>query len=114
MRTGRFLLSSMTVLLFISVFGIFAPSAEAARRFTVSERIEMLSKSIERGRNENELTTKQEISMRDQLAGIKDKIEKLKEKNSGKLSLTDARKIHKDINNLSVQLLRARLDNVYN
>jgi len=92
-----------------------APLPSLAKKWTVAERIDKVSKAIDKGRDDNELTTKQLQSLKSEMSDIKSKFEKVKGKNAtGKISLEDRRKLHKDLNELCVKLLRYRLDNVYN
>lgn len=93
----------------------FSSSIEAchAKKWTVTKRIEELSKQIDSGRQANELTTKETADLKKTVLDIQTRMEKMKEKNDGKLGLEDRKKLHKQINELSVKLLRLRLDNVY-
>ncbi|MBZ0188320.1 MAG: hypothetical protein K8F91_18870 [Candidatus Obscuribacterales bacterium] len=84
-----------------------------AKKWTVTERIEKLSLQIEKGRKANELTSKQTAELKKMSLDIQTKMDKMKDKNDGKLGLPDSKKLHRQINDLSVKLLRFRLDNVY-
>ncbi len=84
-----------------------------AKKWTVTERLVKLSKEIDEGRTGNELTTKQVEDLKKEVQDIKDRMEKMKTKNAGKLSIPDTNKVHKELNDLSVKTLKLRLDNVY-
>ncbi len=102
------------ILLAALTFGIaFAPSECLAKKWSVTERIDRLSKDIDEGAKANELTTKQVETLKKMAADIKERMETMKAKNSGKLSLPDTRKLHNEMNDLSVKTLRDRLENVY-
>jgi hypothetical protein len=47
------------------------------------------------------------------ISSIKEKMAKMKEKNGDKLSVPDTKKLHDDMTEISVKMLRMRLDNVY-
>ncbi len=84
-----------------------------AKKWTVTERITKLSKEIDEGRQANELTTSQVDALKNAVDSLKEKMEKMKNKNGGKLSLPDTRKLHDEMTNLSVKIYRQRLENVY-
>ena len=85
----------------------------SAKKWTVSKRLEKLSEQIQRGDKANELTADQVAALKKTVIDIKSRIEKMKEKNGGKLGLKDRKKLHRTLNDLSVKVLRYRLDNVY-
>lgn len=89
-----------------------APEA-LAKKWTVTERIQKLSQEIETGRKANELTSKQVESLKVMVANINGKIEKMQAKNGGKLSIPDTKKLHDEMTDISVKMLKMRLDNVY-
>jgi hypothetical protein len=51
--------------------------------------------------------------LKKQIADIKESMEKMKARNNGQLSVPDERNIHRKLNDLSVKILRLRLENVY-
>lgn len=108
--TGAFIKTTAAALIFAAVF-LAAPAF--AKKWTVTERVEKLSKEIDEGRKANELTVKQETGLKEMIAGIKAKMEKMKAKNGGKLSVPDTKKLHDDMTDISVKMLKMRLDNVY-
>lgn len=84
-----------------------------AKKWTVTERLVKISKEIDEGRGANELTAKQVEDLKKEIEDVKGRMEKMKTKNAGKLSIPDTNKVHKELNELSVKTLRLRLDNVY-
>lgn len=105
-------LAIAVVVLAVTVVTFCAAPADA-KRWTVTQRIEKLSAEIDEGRKANELTAKQVDSLKKEIATLKERIEKMQSKNDGKLSLPDQRKLHDDMTELSVKILRMRLNNVY-
>lgn len=100
------------VLLLFGGSSLFSPSVDA-KRWTVTQRIEALSKEIEEGRKANELTAKQVESLKKFVADIQAKMDKMKAKNGGKLSIPDTKKLHDDMTDLSTKIYRQRMENVY-
>lgn len=84
-----------------------------AKKWTVTQRLEKISKEIDEGRTGNELTVKQVETLKKEIADIKERMETMKAKNANKLSIPDTNKIHKELNDLSVRTLKLRLENVY-
>ena len=95
----------------LSMFSL--PSDAAPTKWTVTKRLEKLSEQIEIGNKGNELTADQVATLKKTVIDIKARIDKMKAKNGGKLGLKDRKKVHREINDLSVKILRFRLDNVY-
>ncbi|CAN5416826.1 hypothetical protein BH11CYA1_BH11CYA1_38100 [soil metagenome] len=89
---------------------VSAPNAEAKPKVTITDRIDILSKKIDKGQKANELTLKEADKLRDDITKINDRIEKAKAKNAGKLSYEDETKIEKDLNKVSVKLTAKELD----
>lgn len=105
---------SKTALAMAGILSLFLVCAPAdAKKWTVTQRLEKISKEIDEGRSANELTTKQVEDLKKDIADVKERMEKMKEKNGGKLSIPDTNKVHKELNELSVRTLRLRLENVY-
>ena len=90
----------------------FVPEA-LAKKWTVTQRIEKLGAEINEGRKANELTVKQMTELQDEITSMKARMEKMKEKNGGKLSVPDTKKLHDDMTDISVKMTRMRLNNVY-
>lgn len=89
---------------------VAAPEAQAKPKVTITDRIEILSKKIDKGQKANELTLKEADKLRSDITKINEKIEKAKSKNAGKLSYEDESKIEKDLNKVSVKLTAKELD----
>ncbi len=85
-----------------------------ARKWTIPERLDNLSLAIDKSKDVNELTNKQVDELKVLLSEVKTKAEEMKSKNGGKLNDDDTRRVNKEINAVSVKLLKYRLDNVYN
>ena len=92
---------------------LLAPLPTLAKKWTVTERIEKLSKEIDEGRTANELTTRQVETLKTMVTNVTERMDKMKVRNGGKLSVPDTKKLHDDMTNLSVKIYRQRLDNVY-
>lgn len=103
------------LLVTITSAGTILLSAEPAhaKRWTVTQRMDKLCAEITEGRRANELTVKQVETLQKDAADIKARMEKMKAKNGGKLSVPDTKKLHDDMTELSVKTLRMRLNNVY-
>ncbi len=101
----------MSAFLFAGAY--FTPQSAEAKKWTVTERIEKLSKEIDEGRSANELTTKQVDALKKSVDSLKSKMEKMKDKNGGKLSVPDTKALHDDMTELSVKIYRDRMNNVY-
>ncbi len=110
-KNHRLVAMAVAGLLLICVAGL--PQAAFAKKWTVTQRIEKLSGEIGEGRKANELTVKQVESLQKDVTGIKEHMEKMKSKNGGVLSVPDTKKLHDDMTDLSVKILRMRLNNVY-
>jgi uncharacterized coiled-coil protein SlyX len=108
----RTLFSFVCLLTILMMQFVFVGEAEA-KKWTVTQRIEKLSAEIAEGRKANELTVKQMDTLQGMVTSIKEKMAKMKEKNGDKLSVPDTKKLHDDMTEISVKMLRMRLDNVY-
>lgn len=100
------LIFTITLLLTVSL-------PASAKKWTVTERLTKLSEQIDRGDKANELTASQVAALKKTVIDIQAKIDAMKEKNGGKLGIKDGKKVHKILNDLSVKVLKFRLDNVY-
>lgn len=105
---GTILMSAV----FLTTYLLTPPEA-VAKKWTVTERIQKLSKEIDEGRAANELTSKQVEALKNSIDDIKTKMEKMKEKNGGKISVPDTKKLHDEMTALSVKIYKQRMDNVY-
>lgn len=111
MKQRAMITIAMSALLFAGAY--FSPLSAEAKKWTVTQRVEKLSKEIDEGRSANELTTKQVDSLKKMVDEIKTRMEKMKNKNGGKLSVPDTKSLHDDMTNLSVKIYKQRMDNVY-
>ncbi len=98
----------------IATFALGSSLAPAlAKKWTVTERMDKLTAEVKEGRKANELTDKQVENLNKDMAAVKAKIETMKAKNAGQLSVPDTRKVHQMLNDISVNTLRFRLENIY-
>ncbi len=104
---------SLTIACSIALVSFLMPTEVLAKKWTVTQRIEKLSKEIDEGRKANELTTKQVDALKKMVVDITGKMDKMKVKNGGKLSIPDTKKLHDEITDLSVKIYKQRLENVY-
>jgi hypothetical protein len=84
--------------------------AEAAKHYTITQRQEMLNKEVTAGLKANELTLKEANKLKDRLTDVTNHIAKMKEKNAGKLSYKDEGKVEKDLNAISVDMQKEKLE----
>lgn len=88
---------------------IIAMAAADAKKMTVTQRQYILMGQVNRAEKAGELTMKEAGSLRDDLAGIRDRESRMKNNNGGKLSYADITKIEKDLNKLSNKLHKHEL-----
>lgn len=106
-------LTTAALAIMLSCSFIVGSQPAFAKKWTVTQRIEKLSADINEGRKANELTLKQVESLKKDVADIQERMAKMKAKNGDKLSIPDTKKLHDDMTELSVKILRMRLNNVY-
>ena len=109
MRNGAVLAAAVMLSMLLAL----SPLPSFAKKWTVTEHLEHISRDIEEGRKANELTVKQVEGLKQDVVSIQAKMEKMKQKNGGKLSIPDTKKLHQDLTDLSVKTLKTRLNNVY-
>jgi len=102
---GLFLMATL------AVGSSFSPAF--AKKWTVTQRIDKLSAEVKEGRKAYELTDKQVDILNKDIADVQAKINVMKQKNAGQLSIPDTRKVHQMLNDISINTLRYRLENVY-
>ncbi|HEY9731249.1 MAG TPA: hypothetical protein V6C89_05020 [Drouetiella sp.] len=78
--------------------------------WTIYERQVRLKKEVAQGMKANELTKKECDGLYDSLNGINERIQKMKSKNNGKLSIKDQGKIERSLNDVSVRIQKYRLE----
>jgi len=81
----------------------------AKKEVTITDRIGELSKKIDLGQKNNELTLDEATDLRKKITKINEKIDKCQSKNGGKLSYKDQNSVEKDLNKVSVKLLQEQL-----
>ncbi|HEY9679862.1 MAG TPA: hypothetical protein V6C76_17800 [Drouetiella sp.] len=81
----------------------------AEARYTIYQRQVALQRDIQKGVHANELTKDEYESLKDSMADISKRIEKMKSKNFGKLSIKDQGKIERSLNDVSVKIQKLRL-----
>ncbi|HEY9869122.1 MAG TPA: hypothetical protein V6D08_08140 [Candidatus Obscuribacterales bacterium] len=111
MKNAKQIAGSLGIVCALVLNGVYSPVW--AKKWTVTDRLEKLSSEVDEGRQAVELTDKQQADLKKQIADIKESIEKMKARNNGQLSIPDERNIHRKLNDLSVKILRLRLENVY-
>lgn len=84
-----------------------------AAKLTVPQRIERLTRDIDAARAADELTGEQQMGLQDELKSVSDKVQKIKEKNEGKLPEQDSKKLHRTLNDISIKTFQMRLENIY-
>jgi peptidoglycan hydrolase CwlO-like protein len=85
-------------------------AATAARKWTITQRIEAEQSRINKGEKSGELTKKEADDLRGTISDINTKIGKMKEKNAGKLSYKDEGKIEKQLNGVTVKYTKLSLE----
>lgn len=95
----RYAVSALVVL---AILQIAPQSSEArARRYTLTQRHEILAAKINRMQKSGELTLKEANSLRDDNADVWKRVAKMKAKNGGKLSYENQADIEKALNKIS-------------
>jgi septal ring factor EnvC (AmiA/AmiB activator) len=92
------------------LIGISTLQQPAQARYTINERQVRLQKEISQGVKANELTKKEADDLKSSMADIDSRIAKMKEKNAGKISIKDQKKLEKSLNDVSVKITKLRLD----
>ena len=83
---------------------------DAKKQWTIYERQVELTKRIASGEKANELTLKEADKLRKRMADINERVEKAKAKNGGKISYKDEGKIEKDLNKVSLDIQKLKLE----
>jgi TolA-binding protein len=105
MKRSTILVASLALLVGTSVL-----QQPALARWTIYERQVRLQKETTQGLRANELTQKEYTDLKESMADISVKIEKMKSKNGGKLIIKDQKKIEKSLNDVSVKITKLRLE----
>jgi hypothetical protein len=88
---------------------VCSESAEAAKKYTITERIDALSARVNAGQKSGELTLKEADDLRNKIANVNSEIDKYKSKNGGKLSYANENVVEKDLNKVSLKLTKKEL-----
>jgi septal ring factor EnvC (AmiA/AmiB activator) len=94
----------------VLLIGISTLQQPAQARYTINQRQVRLQKEISQGVKANELTQKEADDLKSSMADIDSRIAKMKEKNAGKISIKDQKKLEKSLNDVSVKITKLRLD----
>lgn len=101
----------VTALVVLSVLQIAPQSSEArARRYTITQRHEILAAKINRMEKAGELTLKEARDLRDDNRDVWQKVNRMKARNGGKLSYKDIAEVEKDLNRISNRIHKKALE----
>jgi hypothetical protein len=103
-RNYMFRKNALALILVTSFVLVGSAGPSLARKWTVTQRQEALLKEIESDYKANQLTLAERDDLKEQRQKIVDREKSMKDKNGGKLSYEDNRKLEKDLNNLSIKL----------
>lgn len=98
-----------TILATLCTLSVIAAPVEA-KKWTIYEREVQLSKEIDAGQKSGDLTLKEADGLRSDAKDIKDTIEKMKQKNGGKLSVKNENDLERQLNKLSLKIQKKKLD----
>ena len=100
----------VSALLVLAVLQIAPQSSEAkARRYTVTQRHEILAAKINRMEKAGELTLREARSLRDDNQDLWKKVSRMKARNGGKLSYKNIAECEKDLNSISNRIHKKAL-----
>lgn len=101
----------VTALVVLSVLQIAPQSSEArARRYTITQRHEILAAKINRMEKAGELTLKEARDLRDDNRDVWQKVNRMKARNGGKLSYKNIAEVEKDLNRISNRIHKKALE----
>lgn len=86
-----------------------SPWAEA-RKWTIYERQVAEQKRINSGEHSGELTKKEADGLREDMSDMANRINKMKDKNGGRLSYADEGKLEKNLNKVTLKIEKLRLE----
>jgi hypothetical protein len=99
------------ILLLTASLGLVGTDADArSKKWTITQRQEVLKKEIDRGQVAGELTLKEANSLRGQEAKIEIREAIMKAKNAGKLSYENENAVEKALNKLSLRIQKLKLE----
>lgn len=98
------------VLLGFMIFSMF-PLGSMAETMTIWQRQKALMTNINQGQKNNQLTDKEAKSLRKKLSAVSKKKAKMqRDANGGKLSSENVIELEKDMNDISVEIKKLRLE----
>ncbi len=100
----------VSALLVLAVLQIAPQSSEAkARRYTITQRHQILSAKINRMEKAGELTMREARDLRDDNQDVWEKVRRMKNRNGGKLSYKNIAEIEKNLNSISNKIHKKSL-----
>lgn len=101
----------VSALLVLAVLQIAPQTSEAkARRYTITQRHEILAAKINRMEKAGELTLREARNLRDDNQDVWQKVRRMKARNGGKLSYKNIAEIEKDLNSISNRIHKKALE----
>lgn len=86
------------------------PSEAKARRYTITQRHEILAARINRMERAGELTLREARDLRDDNQDVWKKVSRMRARNGGKLSYANISEIEKDLNKISNKIHKKALE----
>lgn len=100
----------VSALLVLAVLQIAPQSSEAkARRYTITQRHQILAAKINRMERAGELTLREARDLRDDNQDVWQKVHRMKARNGGKLSYKNIAEVEKDLNRISSRIHKKAL-----
>ncbi|MBA3992012.1 MAG: hypothetical protein C0469_00700 [Cyanobacteria bacterium DS2.3.42] len=100
----------VSALLVLAVLQIAPQTSEAkARRYTVTQRHQILAAKINRMEKAGELTLREARDLRDDNQDVWQKVNRMKARNGGKLSYKNIAEVEKDLNSISNKIHKKAL-----
>ncbi len=100
----------VSALLVLAVLQIAPQTSEAkARRYTITQRHQILASKINRMEKAGELTLREARDLRDDNQDVWQKVSRMKARNGGKLSYKNIAEVEKDLNSISNKIHRKAL-----
>jgi len=95
-----------------SVFalGFLSLAPAEAKKWTVTKRQEKLCCEIDQARKSNQLTSQEADNLKAEVDRVKEKEQKMKDKNAGELSYSDNTELERDLNKVSNKLHKKTLE----
>ncbi|PZM79226.1 MAG: hypothetical protein DKT66_22365 [Candidatus Melainabacteria bacterium] len=100
-----------TALAILSVLQFASQPSEAkTRRYTITQRHEILAAKINRMERAGELTLREARDLRDDNQDVWKKVSRMKARNGGKLSYENIAEVEKDLNKISNKIHKKALE----